>query len=779
MSLQQARSRVRQWVIPRWERTRPHFERVAARLRLDRITDRHLLIAAAVSSVFAFTTYQRCGLTGCPNVQRLVAYQPGGATILVDRNGKRFADLAPIRYQVVPIKTLPKHIPDAFLAVEDKRFYNHAGVDWKRVGGAALANIKSRGVAQGSSTITMQLARNLFPKKLPSQERTFRRKLLEVRVARSIERKFEKDEILELYLNHIYFGNGAYGIEAAAQQYFRKRAKDLSVSQAAVLAALPKAPAHYDPRRRPFKALKRRDLVIALMERQGRLTPKVAALSRKAPLRIERPPRRSERAAGLAPYFVDAVRKQLEDKFGDAVYESKLVVHTTLDITAQRAAEEEMFRQLKNIEAGSYGKVRAPQYNSNIASDELGTRYLQGAVVVLEARTGAVLAQVGGRDFLDSPFNRATQGMRQVGSAFKPFVYAAAIEEGITTTRKIADEPLSMNISRNVVWRPKNYDGEFMGEVSVREALVHSRNVPTIRLAGAVGNDDIMRVAQQAGIRGRIDDNPSMPLGTVAASPLELASAYAIFATGGVTGDPHYIVRVKTAAGEVLWEPETTTRVNRIDPAVAYIVTDILRDAVDRGTGAAVRSVGFYGAAAGKTGTTNEGGDAWFVGYTPDLVSAVWVGYDQRRTIVWNATGGRLAAPVWGRMMRRIYARRPDPGDFQMPAGVVRRSVDPASGLVLEDGCWPSYDEPASEVFLEGTEPGTVCPNRNWVTDLFEELGEQINLGRLHLDRIFGPRREPTVQARRPAARPMERVERERRAVERERRATDRSRDPR
>ncbi|HSL70699.1 MAG TPA: PBP1A family penicillin-binding protein [Longimicrobiales bacterium] len=732
---------------------RTRLERLAHRLRLDRVTNRHIVVAAGLSVVFAGVTYQRCGIRGCPNVARLISYQPNGATELRDRNGKRFADLSPIHYRVVPLKTLPDHVPDAFLAVEDKRFYAHNGVDWRRVLGATVANLKARRASQGSSTISMQLARNLFPKQVPGQQRTLRRKLLEVRVARMIERKFSKDEILELYLNHIYFGNGAYGIEAASQQYFRKPAKELLLSQAALLAALPKAPAHYDPRRRATRAKERRNLVLALMQEQGRITAEAARGARNAPLRVQARRRRGGQDDGFAPYFVDAVRRLLEDKFGDLVYERHLRVHTTLDVLAQRAAEEELSRQLRNIEAGSYGRLNGPRYVSADASDDLGTRYVQGAAVLMDVSTGDIVAMVGGRDFLDSPFNRATQSRRQVGSAFKPFVFATAIAQGIPPNQRILDEPLTIQVSRQVAWEPRNYDGQFYGEVSMRQALVDSRNIPTVRLANHIGLGNVRETAQRAGLHGDMPEHPSMPLGTVVSSPLELAQAYTVFPGGGARPEPRYVVRVEDENGTVLWETRPHRELGAMDPRVAYIVTHMMRDVVNYGTGAAVRSVGFSGAAAGKTGTTNENSDAWFVGFTPDLVGAIWIGFDQRRTIMSNGNGGRLAAPVWGRIMRRVYASRPDPGNFAVPAGVMFRDLDPESGLVLEEGCWPRWNEPQSEVFLEGTELETICPEHGgWIGSILRGLGDVFRGGRDRLEDLKN-------EARRLDAREAERLE--------------------
>src|SRR4051794_29975291 len=307
-----------------------------------------LAVLYATVLVFGFS-WSRCFFTVCPNVAKLAVFQPGGAPVLLDRNGEVFADLAPAERAIVPLSSLPSLVPQAFLAVEDQRFYEHRGVDWKRVGGAVLANLRAGGFAQGFSTISMQLARNVFPERIPGEEQTTRRKLLEIRVAQEIEGRYSKEEILELYLNHIYFGNRARGIAAAARQYFGVPAKDLSLPQAALLAALPKAPSHYDPRRHPEKALERRNLVLSLMEEQGRIPRRMAEQAKTAPLGLVAPPRQAQVEAGLAPWFVEQVRHEMEERFGANLYTRPLRIVTTLDSAFQRAAEEELRGQLKRI----------------------------------------------------------------------------------------------------------------------------------------------------------------------------------------------------------------------------------------------------------------------------------------------------------------------------------------------------------------------------------------------------------------------------------------------
>jgi 1A family penicillin-binding protein len=713
------------------------------RAALGRVRLQYVAVVLVALAFGAVLLYANCGTSGCPDIRQLTAYQPGGAPVLLDRHGEKFADLAPYERVVVSLDSLPPHVPNAFIAVEDKRFWKHNGVDWRRVAGAALVNVRSRTVSQGSSTIPMQLARNIFPRQLPGTERTMKRKLQEARVAQQIEGRFNKSEILEMYLNHIYFGGGAYGIEAAARIYFDKSAYDLNVAESATLAALPKAPTHYDPRRRPEQSRARRDLVLTLMEEQSLIGALTAAEARDVELAVRPDGSRDRTGVPLGPNFIDIVRDVLEERFGEELYRSRLHIHTTLDPVAQRAAERELEAQLTSLT----GRVRK------------GDGELQGSVVVMEAATGDVLALVGGRDPTTSRYNRATNARRQVGSAFKPFVFAAALQDGVPTSQLVLDAPLRMQLSRNDVWEPSNYDGTYEGNVSLRRALVRSRNIPTVRLASAVGIDDVARTARAAGISAQMDETPALALGTVAMSPLQLATAYTTFATLGSTAQPHFIVRVEDDRGRVLWQPERRPRTRGMDPAVAYIITDILRDAVDHGTGTGVRSAGFRGPVAGKTGTTNNATDAWFVGYTPDVVGAVWIGYDRVSPLGGSATGGGFAAPVWGRIMRALYAERPIPDAWLPPPGVQEYRVDPYTGLVLQDGCEPYGYGASTEIFTASNVPRTACPYRDFWSDFWNRVGGVFNGGgsdraRQERDNVLGGGRDARIESERRGSAP-------------------------
>jgi penicillin-binding protein 1A len=661
-----------------------------------------VLAAIFVTALTFAVAWQHCFFDTCPDVSRLTALQPDSSPVLLDRDGHPFADLTQGEQRVARLHNLPQHVAQAFLAVEDRRFYEHRGIDWQRVGGAMLADLRSGGFGEGFSTLSMQLARNVFPERIPGQERSARRKLLEIRVAQQIEDNFTKDEILELYLNHIYFGNGAHGIEAAAHQYFGIPARQLNLPQAALLAALPKAPTHYDPRRSPDRAHERRNLVLTLMERQGRVSAREAREARDSPLGLTTPSLKKD-DVGVAPWFVAEVRRQLEEHFGvDGLYNQPLLVRTTLDRGVQQAAEEELRAQLQSAEQGEGGEAAEP----SDAKDDL-----EGAVVVLRVADGDVLGWVGGRDWATSQFDRVAHAERQPGSAWKPFVYAAALEAGYPLSQPLVDRPLRVRFADGRVWTPKNFSDRYDGEVTLRDALVRSKNVPTVRLATNVGLARVNELAHRAGIARPIPQLPSSVLGTVAVSPLELTAAYTTFAGLGTRVEPRLIQRVERLDGTVVWDPKPR-RHPVLAPAVAYLIDDTLSEVLERGSGAAVRRAGFKGPAAGKTGTTNDAADAWFVGYTPELAAGVWIGYDQPRPISTQATGGEIAAPLWGRLMARVYADRPLPAAWKRPTGVVAREVDPATGRGLSPGCAPNQGNPYTELFLAGREPKAICPGK-------------------------------------------------------------------
>jgi penicillin-binding protein 1A len=660
-------------------------------------------IALLVMVLIAGVLWQRCGLGGCPDVDMIRGYMPEEASVVLDRNGEEITKLFVTQRTIVAVDSIPEHTVDAFVAIEDQRFWDHGGVDWRRVFGALLQNIRAGSVEEGSSTITMQLARNIFPDQLPATSKTMGRKIAEARVAREIEKRYDKREIMELYLNHIYFGSGAYGIQAAAEEYFGKDAWDLTLAESAMLAALPRAPSRLNPRANPDAALEGRELVLRRMSDQGLITAEARTEAENQELELSE---RRSRTEHPAPYFVEAVRRQLEVELGRALYTEGYRIHTTLDMTAQGAAEQALSNQLEALESGRFGSYPHRTYASVVGDTTRdrseGTPYLQGAVIIMDARTGDVLALVGGRDYNDSEFNRATQAMRQPGSAFKPFVYAAALNSGYSPTHRLMDQPLRMDLGNGQTWEPRNYDGSYAGAVTMRNSLVHSRNVPTVRLANDVGMRRVVGTADQFGL-GDMPSNPSMVLGTAEVTPLRLTAAYAAFATLGQRPEPRFVTQVVDRNGGVVWQKQPYTQ-RVIDPAVAFLTTSMLQDVVNRGTGTGVRAAGFRGPAAGKTGTTQDASDIWFVGYTPEIVGTIWIGLDRRQRILRGATGGQLAAPVWGRMMSQVATSR---NGWTAPSGVEQHTVD-QMGVVVDAGC-PAEGATYTEYFMRGMAPTRSC----------------------------------------------------------------------
>ncbi|MDB4949735.1 MAG: hypothetical protein JWM27_2384, partial [Gemmatimonadetes bacterium] len=662
-------------------------------------------IAALALGAFVWIWFAPCGMGGCAPVSDLNRFRSEGSQLL-DLHGKPFGSLSTVNQRFVSIDSVPAYLPRAFLAVEDRRFYEHHGVDWKRFLGALVSNVKAGGVAEGGSTITMQLARNLFPERLPYQERSIRRKVMEVRVARQIEKAYPKARILELYLNHVYLGEGSYGVDAAAREYFGKPAAELSLAEAATIGGLPKAPSKINPREDMKAATERRDLVLREMAKAGYVPQADADAAIAQPIRLARAAK--GRADGNA-WFIERVRREMEDRVGDRVYTGGLKVQTTLDPEAQAAAEQELARQLAAVEAGAFGAFRHPTYHAGKGTGDSGTTdYLQGLVLVLDAATGEVRALVGGRDYDDSKFDRAFQAVRQPGSAFKPFVYLTALNRGIPPTAMIEDAPLRITLAGGRTYEPKNFTPQYAGPITLREALTHSKNTVTVRLSQQVGMGEVAQTARAVGITTHISSGPAAALGASEVKPAELVAAYAAFANGGKRVTTHLVRRIEDRDGGVVWDGTAETE-DAVDPADAFVLTTMLRDVVDRGTATTVRAAGFHGPAAGKTGTTNDATDVWFVGYTPELVAGVWMGFDKPQPIVPGASGGTIAAPVWARIMSRLYARHPMPPAWQPPSNVVQAQVDRATGAVVDPTC-PAKGQVYTEYFVGSPPASASCP---------------------------------------------------------------------
>jgi penicillin-binding protein 1A len=685
---------------PRWRS--PGFVRAVVLGILGVLTVGAAILLAAWLTV--------CRGNSCPSLDALGEYDPAQASKVYAADGRLITDLGLERRTVVPIKEISPAVVQAFLATEDKRFYEHHGIDWIRVFGAAKGALIG-GRVTGASTITMQLAGNLFPGDINRKDRSLGRKLREMRVALDIEKRYPKDKILELYLNQIDLGNRAYGVEVASQRYFGKSARELNIAEAATLAAIPKAPTTYNPRRSPARSVQRRNLVIGLMRDEGLINEDQAERWRAYPLVLSS---RSD-FSGVADYFVEFVRQQLQARFGEDLYRKGLRIYTTLDLDMQLAAERALEAQLTAIEAGGarYGKFPHKTYADYLerrddnADAPTVSPYLQGLVLTLEAKTGYIRALVGGRDFDDSKFNRVSQSRRQPGSIFKPFVYTAALEAGHPLSEIIVDDSLSMDFPGQPTWTPQNYDLKFDGRMTLRQALYNSRNIPAIKLGMAVGLENVIDEARRFGVSTDVAAVPSISIGSADVVPMEIISAYTAFANDGQRADPQAILRVEDRDGNILWQP-AVRRTQVLEPSVAWLITDVLRDVVRRGTAAGTVGAQINFTAAGKTGTTNDGFDVWFVGFTPELVTGVWIGFDQPKKIMNNAQGGRLAAPAWTAMMKEVYDRRSTNFGWTRPEDLQVAEIDSTTGFLATPFC----PRPLRyvESFAPGTVPTTYCP---------------------------------------------------------------------
>ncbi len=684
---------------------------------LIRIVGLLSLALLGVSSGLGYGTWSRaCAASSCPSIGVLEGYKPTQTAKIYAADGRLIRELGTERRTVLAIDEISPALRAAFVAVEDKRFYQHGGIDVRRVFGAVVANLKARGFAQGFSTITMQLARNVFPERLPSTK-DIRRKIREARVALELERTYPKDRILELYLNQIFMGGSAHGVEAAAQKYFGKSARSVNVAEGALLAAIANVPNRYNPRRFPDRALARRNIVLSLMAEQGYLSQEAAERWKAYPIELSS----REDFDDVAPYFVEYVRQQLFDRF-DPARRSGLRIYTTLDLDMQMAAERALEEQLSKIEAGEYGPYRHPTYQQFVAAGHnpdqklTETPYLQGALVTVEAETGYVRAMVGGRDFNHSEYNRATQAERQAGSTFKPFVYTAAVRAGKPASYIIDDGPVSdYDTSDSLPWEPQNFDGRFRGPMTMRRGLALSRNLVAIRLGMELGVAAVVGEATQFGISTRIPQFPSSFIGSASVIPLEMASAYTTFATLGQRAAPVAVVRVEEEDGNIVWEPQQRRR-EILDSDRMWLVTNMLEGVLQPGgtawgTVRGPNSPGFQHPAGGKTGTTNDGTDVWFIGFTSELVTAVWVGLDRPQKIKANAQGGLLAAPVWSAYMNDVYEGRPIPSGWDRPPTLILREVDGVTGLLADPFC--PREVRVWEWFLPGTAPREFCPVHN------------------------------------------------------------------
>jgi len=623
--------------------------------------------------------------------------QPPQSSQILARDGSLIGEIGTELRSSISLRSLPRYVPQAFIAVEDRRFYQHDGVDVIGIAGAIKGKIlgEARG---GASTITQQLVGNMHPGLVDRREQTLARKLREQQAAREMEKHYTKAQILEAYLNQIGFAHGWYGIETAARHYFGKSASKLSLAEAATLAAMPKAPENYEPVKFPERARERRNTVLALMEQQGYITRAQAQAAQAS--RVVTVPNYGVSVA--APYFVDVVKVQAR-RAGVPIANGGYRVYTTLDPVLQHAAALSLTEGTAEVEARA-GYRHASMSNGN------GSDYLQGMVVAMDPATGDVRALVGGRDYRTSQFDRAVDGMRQPGSSFKPIVYAAAVAAHIAPNAIVGDTAIAIPLPNGSVYRPDNSDHEYLGEITLREALAKSRNVVAVQLGQSIGMDSVIALARRMGITSPIAPYPSSAIGASAVQPLDLIAAYTTFANLGTPVEPRFIQRIEDRAGKALFTGSVRALPPAIEPSTAFVVRDMMRDVVERGTATSIRR--YLPASipvAGKTGTTNDNTDVWFIGLTPDIVAGVWLGFDKPKTITAGAAGGSLAAPIWGKMMSRYYAATKRPTDsWAIPPGVTAGELDRATGELANEETPP--DRIYTEYFIEGTEPIPLRP---------------------------------------------------------------------
>ncbi len=674
--------------------------------------------------------------TGLPQVEELERYRPSSVTELYDTQGRVIGTFALQRRVIASYDDYPEVLRNALVSIEDKEFYRHSGINLWRILGAAYRDIESGGKVQGASTLTMQLARNLFL----SPDRSFYRKVQEALLAIQIERRFTKPQIFTLYANQIFLGHGAYGYEAASEYYFSKPAKQLKLEEAALLAGLPKAPQYYSPINHPDRAKYRRNLVLNAMLEDGKITAAQATEAKSKPivLDVQKDPN------SLAPHYVEEIRRYLEAKYGsDQVHQGGLRVYTSLDMDLQKTARQTLLDglaayerrhgwhgQLVNVvaqgqkldqyedpdwdeepEVNGYMHALVTQVSAGAAEVRFGQRkatlspadvawaktklkfklpdllhpgdivYVkvlsldaagkarvsleqdsgaEGALVAIDNATGEIKAMVGGRDFNLSKFNRATQAMRQVGSSFKPYVYTAAIDQGASPDDTIVDAPVTFQTASGP-YTPHNFDDKFEGTISLRRALAQSRNIPALKLADRIGIKTVIEYAHRFGVTSNIPAYLPVALGSAEITPLEQTSAFTVFPNDGVRVTPRYITRVTDYEGRVLEEDYSDVK-DAVSSRTARVMTSMLREVVLHGTAIAAARMPYP--LAGKTGTTNDFTDAWFVGFSPSLTCGVWIGYDEKKSLGEKETGAHAALPIWMQFMNVALAGK-EPGEFQ------------------------------------------------------------------------------------------------------------------
>lgn len=648
-----------------------------------------------------------------PSPARLQTIKPPVKTLVFSADGDTLHEY--YRQNRIPIRLedVPPGLINAIIATEDRNFRDHYGLHLRGMARAFVVNLQTRRRAAGGSTLTQQLARSLFL----HHRKEWTRKIREMILALQIERAYTKDEILQMYLNTIYFGP-AYGVEAASIAFFGKSVTELTPPEYTLLAGVLNNPGYYSPIRHPERAYERRAVVLRSMVANGDLTPEEAEEIGQTPVTL----RTREENRQLAPYFVETIRQYLEANYGvKQLYEDGLRVYTTLDSRIQRAAEDAMEEHLSKLELEEEYIQTKAEYDSLYADVEEPPvpAYLQSAAVFLDAATGEVRAMIGGRDFRATKFNRALQAQRQPGSVFKAFLYTAALQRNWTPASILLDAPVEVDTGSSELYRPVNFSGTFEGEVSLRYALANSINVPAVRLILDLGTQPVMRVAESMGVESPIPDVYSIALGSGEANLMELVGAYTVFANHGIRTRPMLFTKITDPQGEVL-EENRVYQEEVLDEATTYLMVDLMRSALREGTGVSARTYGFTRDGAGKTGTTDRYTDAWFVGYTPDLVGGVWVGYDKKISMGRRKTGAKMALPIWARTMVAAHGDQPE-SFFARPEGIVDGFVCVDSGQRPAPACVQIQ----TEIFAAGREPGQVCEIHQPVaTDVRNQAGD-------------------------------------------------------
>lgn len=682
---------------------------------------RFIYAVAAVSCILIISAslFMRKVLSDIPSIDKLDEYTPSLTTYVYDMNNDIAAQFSMEKRKFVPLEKIPLEMQNAVIAMEDNRFFEHWGISPRGIMRALMRDLAHMRIVQGGSTITQQLSKLLFLK----PERTIARKIKEMVLALQIERNFSKQEILQMYLNQIYFGGGVYGVSSAANLYFNKEAEDLNLEESAMLAGLVASPETYSPFNDPPKCMHRRSLVLRRMYEENYITREEYETAVPAPL----PPKKSSIFSIEAPYFVEEIRRDLEPKYGASqLWKGGLKIYTTLDLGLQKTAKKAMDKYLDYFDEEYRKKMEAA---GEISNSSAAVNTLQGAFIVMDVKTGAVRTMIGGRDFEKSQFNRATQAKRQAGSTFKPFVWLSALMNGYTPATMVEDAPLafyydgrnwkllegatdSYSIDLAVqpyisdpefkIWIPSNFDHKFLGRITLRRGLELSRNLVSVYLVTKIGSTFVVDTAHRAGIRSGLDAVPSVGLGTSLVTPLEMLNAFSTLANEGIYVEPFYVRKVEDADGRIL-EEHAPYEEERFSPQNVYVLLNMMKGVVERGTGRYVSRLGRP--IAGKTGTSQDSKDLWFIGMTPELAAVGWVGYDDYSSMPLSRwTGGGVVAPWWTDVIREALKDMPET-DFRVPEGVIFVTIDPQSGKLALPTCRQKF----LETFVKGSEPDEFC----------------------------------------------------------------------